>query len=143
MDARETAVSFSVDLGSRPSTAGQTPAVAVAGLLVERLAAQGVECTEPVPFESGARFRGRVGRRDLPMLVGPAPAPTEAGRGRWFLSIGSSLMPLARLIGAKDDRDHARELVTAALDAAPELDDVRWHDAESWSARAPRRRRRT
>ncbi len=141
MSARETAVTFAVDDARLESTAKErSPAVTVAHLVAEQLTAAGVACSEPEPFAAGARFAGRVGRREVPLLVGPAPEHLVGSQPRWFLSIGSSVMPLARLIGAKDVRTTMTDAITAALDAAPGVRDVRWHDEESWAGRPARRR---
>lgn len=96
-------------------------AAALADALVAGMAVRGVVCDDPTPLEAGARFVARVGRRKVPVLVGPGPVA-----GRWFASIGSGLMPGARLIGIKDA--DARSELTAALNAAlvadPATDDV-------------------
>ncbi len=115
--------------------------MAVAELVAEHLVATGVECREPEPFAAGARLAGRVGRREVPMLVGPAPEWLAGPEPRWFLSMGSSVMPLARLIGVKEVRDSMTDAVAAALAAAPGVADVVWHDADEWAGRPPRGRR--
>jgi hypothetical protein len=138
----EKAATFAVDLDSMPAAQGEPPGVTIALMVSQHLSAAGVECSEPTPIDSGASFAALIGQRKLPILLGPAPARPATESGRWFLAIGSGLMPSARLVGFKDDQARTQlvEAVTAALRASPGVKDVEWQDLESWSGRPGRRR---
>lgn len=114
---------------------GSGGAAAVAGLIAARLHDADIVCGDATPIGSGARLVVRLGKRKVPVFVGPAPADS-AEAGRWFLSIGSALMPLAKVVGGKDG--DARSRLTGALEAAlatePDISAVRWHD-DDWLGR--------
>ena len=138
----EKAATFAVDLGSISAIQGKPPGVSIALVVSQHLSAAGVECSEPTPIDSGVRFVALVGQQKLPILLAPVPARPATEPGRWFLAIGSGVMPSARLIGNKDEQARTRlaEAVTAALQNSPGVEDVEWEDLESWSGRRGRRR---
>lgn len=121
---------------------GEPPGVTIALMVSQHLSMAGVECSEPTPIESGVRFTALIGQQKLPILLSPMPARLATEPGRWFLAIGTGVMPSARLIGNKDDqaRTELAEAVTAALRNSPGVDDVEWEDMASWSGRPVRRR---
>ena len=107
-------------------------AAAVADLIARYLDDVGIECGDRRPIGSGLRLVASVGRRRVPVFVGPWPSdPPEPQR--WFVSIGASLTPLARLIGGKDDDARARVtgVISAALPAEPGIGALRWNVDDS------------
>jgi len=108
---------------------GQTRgATAIAELIAAHVPAE-IEWRRSTPIGTGVRVELRVGRRMVPAFIGPA-ASDSAESERWFVSVGSSMMPFAKMLGGKDDDLRARATVAlrSALLAAPGLVDIELSD---------------
>ena len=104
-----------------------TTASGVACMLTSGLGQAGIPCNRPTPIDSAVRFVARVDRARVPVLVGEA-----TGSDRYIVSIGSSLMPVARLIGTKDadHRDGVIQTLRSILEATPEVTVIEFHDGD-------------
>jgi hypothetical protein len=107
---------------------GLDDASAIAGLIAAHVPAE-IRWRRSTPIGTGVRLEFLVGRRMVPAFIGPA-ARDSPDAGRWFVSVGNSTMPLAKLVGGKD-RDLGARVAAAlrsALLASPGLADVHLHD---------------
>ena len=110
---------------------GPLDATAVAELLAAHVGTD-IRRRRATPIGAGVRLEFRVGRRTVPVFVGPAPSdsPDAPGSGRWFVSVGGGMTPLAKMLGGKDreSRDHVADALRSALLAAPGIVDIRLRD---------------
>lgn len=100
--------------------------------IAERVAAHlppEIRWRRSTPLGAGVRIEFRTGRLTVPAFVGPAAADSPDA-GRWFVSIGSSAMPLARVLGGRDGdvRNRVAAALRSALRASPGIVDVRLRD---------------
>lgn len=121
----EAIATFTVDGGDHTDGAP-----AVADLIAAHMP-PAIEWRRATPIGTGVRVELRVGRRTVPAFIGPT-ASDSPDVGRWFVSVGSGTMPLARMLGGKD-RDLRAGVAAAlrdALLASPRLVDVEFtgHD---------------
>ena len=107
---------------------GPDGATAIAELIAAHVPAE-IRWRRSTPIGKGVRLELRVGRRMVPAFIGPA-ASDSPDAGRWFVSVGSSVMPLAKMFGGKDRDLRARVAVAlrSALLASPGLVDIQLHD---------------
>ena len=112
---------------------GDEPAVAVADLVAASLADSEIDCGGVAAIGSGARLETRVGKRAVPVFFGPVSRESSVD-DRWFLTMGESRMPLAKLLGLRgaDARGVVAEALMAVLERTPGIADVEWHDEETW-----------
>jgi hypothetical protein len=107
---------------------GPDGATAIAELIAAHVPA-GIRWRRSTPIGTGVRLEFLVGRRMVPAFIGPA-ASDSPDAGRWFVSVGSSSMPFAKLVGGKDRdlRVHVADALRSALLASPGLVAIQRHD---------------
>jgi hypothetical protein len=107
---------------------GPDGATAIAELIAAGVPPE-IRWRRSTPIGTGVRLEFIVGRRTVPAFIGPAASDTPDA-GRWFVSVGSSAMPFAKMLGGKDRDLRARvaAALRSALLASPGLVDVQLHD---------------